>query len=167
MVSTGELATLDSALYSDVNSSDMIGQGMEGLYRLNKDGLPELAMAKEEPKVSEDGLVYTFTIKDEAKWSNGDAVKAEDFVYSFKNVIDPNYGSTSSNQMDIFKNGRAIRESKSELDSFGVKALNDKTLELTLEYPIPYLDQVLIGTPFMPKMLNLLLRKRSIWNKFR
>ncbi|MEG2938315.1 MAG: peptide ABC transporter substrate-binding protein, partial [Vagococcus sp.] len=163
VVSTGELSTLDSALYSDVNSSDMIGQGMEGLYRLNKDGLPELAMAKEEPKVSEDGLVYTFTIKDEAKWSNGDAVKAEDFVYSFKNVIDPNYGSTSSNQMDIFKNGRAIRESKSELDSFGVKALDDKTLELTLEYPIPYLDQVLIGTPFMPKNAKFAAEKKEAY----
>lgn len=163
VVSTGELSTLDSALYSDVNSSDMIGQGMEGLYRLNKDGLPELAMAKEEPIVSEDGLIYTFTIKDEAKWSNGDAVKAEDFVYSFKNVIDPNYGSTSSNQMDIFKNGRAIRESKSELDSFGVKALDDKTLELTLEYPIPYLDQVLIGTPFMPKNAKFAAEKKEAY----
>ena len=151
VVSAGELSTLDSALYSDVNSSDMIGQSMEGLYRLNKEGFPELAMAKEAPKVSDDGLTYTFTIRDEAKWSNGDDVRAEDFVYSFKNVIDPDYGSTSSNQMDIFKNGRAIREGKSNLESFGVKALDDKTLELSLEYPIPFLDQVLVGTPFMPK----------------
>ncbi|MEG2708970.1 MAG: peptide ABC transporter substrate-binding protein [Vagococcus sp.] len=151
VVSSGELSTLDSGLYSDVNSSDMIGQSMEGLYRLNKEGRPELAMASEEPTISEDGLVYTFKIRQDAKWSNGDDVKAEDFVLSFQQVINPDYGSTSSNQMDIFKNGRAIREGKDKLDNFGVKALDDKTLELSLEYPVPYLDQVLVGTPFMPK----------------
>ncbi|MGO3731552.1 MAG: peptide ABC transporter substrate-binding protein [Vagococcus sp.] len=151
VASGGELSTLDSAFYSDVYSSDMIGQTMEGLYRLNDKQQPELAMAKDEPKVSDDGLVYTFSIKDDAKWSNQDTVKAQDFVYSFNNVIDPEYGSTSSNQMDIFKNGRDIREGKKKIDEFGVKALDDKTLELTLENPVPYLPQVLISTPFMPK----------------
>lgn len=150
VASGGELSTLDSAHYTDVYSSDMIGQLVEGLYRQDKNGDPELAMAAEKPTVSEDGLVYTFKLR-EAKWSNGDAVKAGDFVASFKNVVDPTYGSSSSNQMDIFKNGRAIREGKATLDEFGVKAIDDKTLQLTLENPIPYLAQVLVGTPFMPK----------------
>ncbi len=150
VASGGELSTLDSAHYTDVYSSDMIGQLVEGLYRQDKNGDPELAMAAEKPTVSEDGLVYTFKLR-EAKWSNGEAVKAGDFVASFKNVVDPTYGSSSSNQMDIFKNGRAIREGKATLDEFGVKAIDDKTLQLTLENPIPYLAQVLVGTPFMPK----------------
>ena len=161
VVSSGELSTLDSAFYTDVNSSDMIGQTTEGLYRLNEKGQPELAMAKEEPKVSQDGLVYTFKIREEAKWSNGDAVKASDFVTSFKNVVDPKYGSTSSNQMDIFKNGRSIREGSKTLDEFGVVAKDDQTLELTLEYPIPYLAQVLVGTPFMPKNTTFVKEKGS------
>ncbi len=161
VVSSGELATLDSALYSDVNSSDMIGQTMEGLYRLDEKGQPELAMSKEEPTVSEDALVYTFKIRDDAKWSNGEPVRAADFVYSFRNVIDPNFGSTSSNQMDIFKNGRNIREGKVNLEEFGVVAKDTKTLELTLEYPIPYLSQVLVGTPFMPKNAKLADTKGS------
>lgn len=150
VASGGALSTLDSAHYTDVYSSDMIGQVVEGLYRVDEKGDPEIAMAAEEPTVSEDGLVYTFKIR-KASWTNGDAVKAGDFVYSFKNVVDPDYGSSSSNQMDIFKNGRKIREGQARLDEFGVKALDDETLELTLEYPIPYLTQVLIGTPFMPK----------------
>lgn len=161
VVSSGELSTLDSAFYTDVNSSDMIGQTTEGLYRLNEKGQPELAMAKEEPKVSQDGLVYTFKIREEAKWSNGDAVKASDFVTSFKNVVDPKYGSTSSNQMDIFKNGRSIREGSKTLDEFGVVAKDDQTLELTLEYPIPYLAQVLVGTPFLPKNTAFVKEKGS------
>ncbi|MBP1046735.1 peptide ABC transporter substrate-binding protein [Enterococcus sp. BWM-S5] len=150
VASGGELSTLDSAHYTDVYSSDMIGQVSEGLYRLNKDQDPELAMAAEEPTVSDDGLVYTFKLR-KATWSNGDPVTADDFVYAFRNVVDPAYGSTSSNQMDIFKNGRKIREGELSLDDFGVKAIDDQTLELTLEYPAPYLSQALVGTPFMPK----------------
>lgn len=150
VASGGELSTLDSAHYTDVYSSDMIGQVAEGLYRLNKEQDPELAMAAEEPTVSDDGLVYTFKLRD-AKWSNGDPVTADDFVYAFRNVVDPAYGSSSSNQMDIFKNGRKIRDGELTLEDFGVKAIDDQTLELTLEYPAPYLSQALVGTPFMPK----------------
>ncbi|MEI5994572.1 peptide ABC transporter substrate-binding protein [Candidatus Enterococcus mansonii] len=150
VASGGELSTLDSAHYTDVYSSDMIGQVVEGLYRMNKKQDPELAIAQSEPTVSEDGLVYTFKLK-ETKWTNGDPVVAGDFVSAFKNVVDPAFGSSSSNQMDIFKNGRKIREGQASLDELGVKAIDDKTLELTLEYPIPYLAQVLVGTPFMPK----------------
>lgn len=158
VASGGELSTLDSAHYTDVYSSDMIGQLVEGLYRMDKNQDPELGIAAEEPTVSDDGLVYTFKLKD-SKWTNGDPVVAGDFVFAFKNVVDPAYGSSSSNQMDIFKNGRKIREGKANLDDFGVKALDDQTLEFTLEYPIPYLAQVLVGTPFMPKNEKLAKEK--------
>ncbi len=100
----GELSTLASGQYTDVNSSDMIGQVTEGLYRLDANGDPELAIAASEPEVSDDGLIYTFTLRD-AKWSNGDTVKASDFVYAFQYVADPANGSSSSNQMDVLKNG--------------------------------------------------------------
>ncbi|MDH6365172.1 oligopeptide transport system substrate-binding protein [Enterococcus sp. PF1-24] len=146
----GELSTLDSGQYTDVNSSDMIGQVTEGLYRTDKEGNPELAMAATEPKVSEDGLVYTFEIRD-AQWSNGDPVKAEDFEYAFKYVANPVNGSSSINQMDVIKNGSKIRQEEAKPEDLGVKALDDKTLEIALESPIPYLNQVLVGTPFMPK----------------
>ena len=146
----GELSTLDSAQYTDVNSSDMIGQVSEGLYRLNKDGNPELAMAKEEPKVSEDGLTYTFKLR-EAKYSDGTPVRAQDFVYAFQNVVDPKTTSSSSHRMDIFKNGEKIRNGELSVDQLGVKALDDQTLELDLVAPAPFLPEILTGTPFMPK----------------
>ena len=110
----GALSTLDSGQYTDVNSSDMIGQVAEGLYRLDQEGDPELAMAAEEPTVSEDGLVYTFTIRD-AKWSNGDPVTADDFVYAFQYVANPENGSSSSNQMDVLKNGSQVRQGDAEV----------------------------------------------------
>lgn len=147
---SGELSTLDSAQYTDVNSSDMIGQLTEGLYRYDEDGKPELALASEEPEVSEDGLTYTFKLKD-TNYSDGTAVKAEDFVYAFQSVVDPETASSSSNRMDIFKNGRAIREGDKEVDELGAKAIDDNTLELQLEDPLPFLPEILTGTPFMPK----------------
>lgn len=147
---SGELTTLDSAKYTDVNSSDMIGQLTEGLYRINQDNDPELALASEEPEVSEDGLTYTFKLR-ESNYSDGTPVKAEDFVYSFQTVVDPKNASTSSDRMDIFKNGREIRSGEKEVSELGVKALDDQTLQLELENPLPFLPQILTGTPFMPK----------------
>ncbi|HIY58450.1 MAG TPA: peptide ABC transporter substrate-binding protein [Candidatus Tetragenococcus pullicola] len=146
----GELSTLDSAQYTDVNSSDMIGQVTEGLYRLDENGDPELALASEEPEISEDGLTYTFKLRD-TKYSDGSQVKAEDFVYAFQTVVDPKTASSSSNRMDIFENGRSIREGDKEVSELGAKAVDDQTLEIQLEDPQPFLPQILTGTPFMPK----------------
>ncbi|MFD2729671.1 peptide ABC transporter substrate-binding protein [Enterococcus camelliae] len=146
----GELSTLDSGQYSDVNSSDMIGQLTEGLYRTDKDGNPELAIASEKPTVSEDGLSYTFKLRD-AKWSNGDEVTAADFVYAYQYVVDPTNASSSSNRMDIFKNASKIRQGQAAVETLGVKAIDKHTLQIDLESPITYLDQILVGTPFMPK----------------
>lgn len=150
VTSGGELFTLDSALYSDVYSSDTIGQVIEGLYRVGPDNEAELAMAAKEPEISEDQTVYTYELR-KAEWSNGDAVTANDFVYAFQTVVDPDYGSPSANQMDVIKNAKAIREDKGELKELGIKALDDGRLEITLENPTPYLAKLLTGTPFLPK----------------
>ncbi|WP_313469946.1 peptide ABC transporter substrate-binding protein [Carnobacterium sp.] len=147
---TGELATLDSALYSDVTSSDAIGQIFEGLYRIDSENNPELGLAESDPIVNEAGTVYTFKLRN-TSWSNGDPLTAEDFVYAFQKVVDPENGSPSSNQMDIFKNAVAIRNGEMDFNELGVKALDEKTLELTLENPITYLPKLLTGTPFFPQ----------------
>ncbi len=150
VTSGGELSTLDSALYSDVYSSDTIGQIIEGLYRVGPNNEAELAMAAKEPEISEDQTVYTYDIR-EAQWSNGEPVTANDFVYAFQNVVDPDYGSPSANQMDVIKNAKTIREDKGNLEDLGVKAIDDTHLEITLENPTPYLAKLLTGTPFLPK----------------
>lgn len=157
VTTSNELATLDSALYSDVISSDAIGQIFEGLYRIDQDNNAELGMAESEPSVNDAKTVYTFKLK-EAKWSNGEDVKASDFVYAFQKVVDPATASPSANQMDIFKNGALIRVGEKELSDLGVKALDTKTIELTLENPIPYLAKMLTGTPFFPQ--NEILAKK-------
>lgn len=151
VTSAGEIATLDSALYSDTFSSDAIGQISEGLYRVNPDNDAELGIASAEPTVSADKKTYTFQLRDDAKWSNGDPVTAADFVFAFQKVVDPKTASPSSNQLDVIKNANQIRNEKASPDTLGVKAINDKTLEITLENPIPYLPKLLTGTPFLPQ----------------
>ncbi|MBS4461768.1 peptide ABC transporter substrate-binding protein [Aerococcaceae bacterium zg-B36] len=148
IMTIGELATLDSAVYNDTPSSDMIGQVFEGLYRVSSGTEVELGQA-ESVDISEDGLVYTFKLREGLKWSNGEPVTAEDFVYSYQRLVDPN-GSSSSKSVEIFKNAAAIRNGEKELSELGVKALDDLTVEITLEYPAPYLPKLLTGSRFMP-----------------
>ena len=149
IATNGELSTLDSALYNDVPTSDMIGQINEGLYRVTTGSEVELGQA-EDVNVSDDGLVYTFTLRDGLTWSNGDPVTAHDFVYSYQRLVDPNSGSVASTTVEIFKNAASIRNGDMELDELGVVALDDLTLEITLEYPAPYLPKLLTGSRFLP-----------------
>ena len=144
----GELATLDSALYNDVPSSDMIGQVFEGLYRVKNGTEVEFGQA-ESVKVSDDGLTYTFTLRDGLKWSDGSPVTATDFEYSYQRLADPKSGA-SVQSVDVFKNAAAVRKGEKEVSELGVKALDDKTLEVTLEYPAPYLPKLLSGSRYMP-----------------
>ena len=145
----GELATLDSADYDDVPSSDMLGQIFEGLYRVAKDNKVELGMAAEEPTVSADGLVYTFKLRD-AKWSDGTPVTAGDFVFTYRKLVDPKEGHVAQSA-DVFKNAKKIRSGELSTEELGVKAIDDKTLEITLENPAPYLPKLLTGSRFLPQ----------------
>lgn len=150
VTSAGSLTTLDSVLYDDVYSSDNIGQIIEGLYKVNKKNEPILGIAKAEPKVSSDGLTYTYTLRD-TKWSNGDSVTANDFVYAYQKVVDPSSGSQNANSMEVFKNGAKIAKGELKPTDLGVKALDEHTLQLTLERPVPYLAKLLTGTRFLPQ----------------
>ena len=149
MTTFGELTTLDSADYDDVPSSDMMGQIFEGLYRVAANNKVELGMAAQEPKVSEDGLVYTFILRD-AKWSDGSAVKAQDFVFTYRKLVNPQEGHVAQSA-DVFKNAKKIRSGELPVEELGVKALDDKTLEITLENPAPYLPKLLTGSRFLPQ----------------
>lgn len=145
----GELTTLDSADYDDVPSSDMMGQVFEGLYRIADGNKVEVGMAESEPTISEDGLVYTFKLRD-AKWTDGSAVTANDFVYTYRKLVNPAEGHVAQSA-DVFKNARKIRNGELAVEELGVKALDDKTLEITLENPAPYLPKLLTGSRFLPQ----------------
>ncbi|MFS1515583.1 peptide ABC transporter substrate-binding protein [Bacillus sp. SCS-151] len=131
-----EPSTLNPGLAEDTTSSAVLLQTFEGLTRIGKEGSPEEAMA-ENIEVSDDGLTYTFTLRDGAKWSNGDPVTANDFEYAWKWVL--NSGEANyAYQLYYVKNAEAASKGEVSIDEVGVKAIDDKTLEVQLENPTPY-----------------------------
>ncbi|MGY0691915.1 peptide ABC transporter substrate-binding protein [Virgibacillus sp. FSP13] len=123
---------------TDTTSVAVLNQTFEGLTRLDQDGKTQKAMAQE-VEVSDDQKTYTFTIRDDAKWSNGDPVTAKDFEYAWKWVLNPESPDTdSAYYLYSIKNAKAAKTGKASLDEVGVTAKDDKTLVVELEQPTPY-----------------------------
>ncbi|WP_215083864.1 peptide ABC transporter substrate-binding protein [Exiguobacterium sp. s78] len=136
LTDTSDITTVDPAKATDSVAFNMIGNTMEGLYRLDKDGKAIPALA-EKTDISSDNLTYTFTLRD-SKWSDGSPVKAQDFEFAWKRAADPKTASSYSYIFDTLKNGADVTQGKKAVDELGVKALDDKTLEVKLERPAPY-----------------------------
>lgn len=145
------VSTMDSTLASDSTSIWVLGNIQEGLYQLDENNVVQPALAKE-MSVSDDGLTYTFKLRDDAKWSNGDPVTAGDFVYAWKRMADPATASSNEWMMELagIKNCGAINQGQMDPSELGVKAVDDTTLEVTLDAPCPYLTSILVFSGFFP-----------------
>lgn len=141
-------ASLDPRKARDLDSLTVLRMLFEGLTRFSKEGKAELALAKE-VAVSEDGLSYTFVLR-QSKWSNGIEVTAYDFEKSWKTVLDPNFPTDIAYNLYVLKGGRDAKMGKAPLEEVGVKALDAFTLRVDLEYPIPYLLELLTLPSFFP-----------------
>ncbi|RNB55678.1 peptide ABC transporter substrate-binding protein [Brevibacillus gelatini] len=133
---TSEPSTADPGLAKDATSGAIVRAAFDGLTRLDKDAKPMNSVASD-VKISEDKRVYTFTIRD-SKWSNGDPVTAHDFEYAWKRVLDPKFGAEYAYQLYYIKNAEKVHAGQAKPEELGVKALDDKTLEVTLENPTPF-----------------------------
>ncbi|KON89428.1 ABC transporter substrate-binding protein [Sporosarcina globispora] len=143
-----EPPSLNPGLAQDSTSGTVLRNVLEGLTRIGPDGKPEKAMA-EDIKVSEDGKTYTFTIRD-AKWSNDDPVTAKDFEYAWKWALDPANNSTYAYQLYYIEGAEAFNTGKGEKDAVGVKAIDDKTLEVKLVNPTPYFEELTAFYTYLP-----------------
>ena len=146
-----ELASMDQHIATDGLSFEVIAATIEGLYTSDADGNAIPAIAKSYD-VSEDGLVYTFHLREDAKWSNGDPVTANDFVYAWRRLVDPNTASEYAFIMDVagVKNAASVNAGEASLEELGVKAVDDSTLEVTLALPVPYFLQLMTFPSFFP-----------------
>ncbi len=144
-----EPETLDPHLAQGVQEANIIRQFSEGLLSNDNDGNLIAGMAIEWS--SPDNKVWTFKLRD-ANWSNGDPVTAHDFVYSFRRLVDPATGSYYSSYLEDAKvlNAQAVIDGKMPPDSLGVKALDDKTLEITLAEPVPYFPDMMPHSAVQP-----------------
>ncbi|XCP84864.1 peptide ABC transporter substrate-binding protein [Roseburia hominis] len=99
--------------------------------------------AAEKWEVSDDGLVYTFHLRDGLKWSDGVDVKAEDYVYGMQRLMDPEAACDYAFIGYILKNGAAVNNGEVPVEELGVKAPDDKTVEITLEHPAVYFESMI------------------------
>lgn len=151
MVESAEMPSADISLATDEVSFSALNNVYEGLYRLDKDNKPVPAGASEEAKVSDDGLTYTFKLRKDAKWSNGDPVTAKDYVYSWQRTVDPKTASEYSYLFEPIANAADITAGKKAASELGVKAVDDYTLEVKLDKVTPYFEQMLALPTFFPQ----------------
>lgn len=137
-----DVPTLDPGLSNDSTSNRVIFDLFEGLVNQNQANQPIPGVAKSW-KVSEDGLKYTFLLRKDAKWSNGKAVTAGDFVYAFRRNAAPKTASPQNYIFALIKNGKAVTEGKLPVEDLGIKALGEYKLEITLAHPAVYFPSVL------------------------
>lgn len=152
--------TLDPQKGSDVYGNDVIVNTFEPLLRLKdgKDGATEIVKAAaSDYKVSEDGLTYTFTIRDGMKWDDGKPLTAKDFEYGIKRTADPKTGAESAFLLEPIKNFKAVNNAKTNtpLDQLGVKAIDDKTLEIKLEAPTEYFLRLVPFRVMLPQRQDI------------
>lgn len=132
-----EPPTIDPGLATDSTSGAVIKNVFEGLTGLDPDGKVIEGVA-ESWDISEDGKVYTFKLRSDAKWSNGDPVKASDFEFAWKRVLNPETMSQYASILYPIEGAEAYNRGEGEADAVGVKALDDSTLEVKLVNATPY-----------------------------
>lgn len=143
-----EPKTLDPRKSADLYSFQMHFLLFEGLVKMYPDQSIRLAQA-ESYQVSDDHLTYTFTLRDTV-WSDNTPVTAYDFEQTWKDILRPDFPSTNDYLFSPIKNADAVKKGLVSLDELGVKALDAKTLVITLEKPTPYLFKLLSFCAFFP-----------------
>ncbi len=145
----GEPEWLDPNKCADGNGGEILWNTFAGLVQAHPatlEPLPEIATHWD---ISADGLIYTFHLRP-SEWSDGKPLTAHDFVYSFRRLVDPVTASRYATNGHIFRGGAAISRGEAAPETLAVRALDDLTLEVTLEHPVPYFLQFLTFYSFMP-----------------
>ena len=158
-----EPATIDPAKNSAVDGATLINHAFEGLMKLDKDNkIVEGQAAKYE--VNKDETVYTFTLREGIKWSDGEQVKAEDFVYAWQRLVDPKTGADYNYMIDMVKNANEIMAGKKKPKELGIKALDEKTVEVTLTTPTPYFLEVCAFPATFPVRKDIVEANADTWS---
>ena len=144
--------SLDPQQATDGTSFEVIADYTDGLMQMDENGEPVKALA-ESYDVSDDGLTYTFKIRDDANWSNGDPVTAQDFVFAWQRAVDPSVASEYAYMLsDIgqVKNAADIIAGTKDKSELGVTAVDDKTMKVELNVPVPYFLSLMYFPTFYP-----------------
>ncbi|MFD1851982.1 peptide ABC transporter substrate-binding protein [Oceanobacillus bengalensis] len=145
------IPSMDPSMATDEYGFQFIGATMEGLYRLDENAEPVEGIATNH-EVSEDGMTWTFTLREDATWSNGDPVTAHDFVYAWQRAVSPDTGSEYGPYMmgGVIKNATEVNTGDVPVEELGVTAEDDFTLVVELANPTPYFESLTSFGTFMP-----------------
>ncbi|MCB5954539.1 peptide ABC transporter substrate-binding protein [Enterococcus sp. CWB-B31] len=150
-----EMPSADLSVATDVISFTALNNVYEGLYRLDLDNTPIPAGAAELAEVSDDGLVYTLKLNEESKWSDGEPVTAEDYVFGWQRTVDPATASEYGYMFAPVKNGDKIVNGEADKEELGIEAVSDYELKITLESATPYFDYLLAFPSFFPQRKDI------------
>ena len=145
------IVTLDPQLVESVEDSDVVRQLFEGLYTESASGelVPAGALSYD---LSEDKMTYTFHLRPETKWSNGDPVTANDYVYAWQRLVDPATASAYGWYGELMQivGATEVLAGEKPVTDLGVKALDDLTLEVKLITPLPYFVKMTVHSSVLP-----------------
>ena len=149
-INGAEPETLDPSIITGQPEGRIVNALFEGLTTFDARGKGGPGMA-ESWTISEDGKVYTFKIRKDARWSDGRTLTANDFVESWKRTLSPETAASYNYQLFYVKNAQAFAEGQiTDFSQVGVKALDDHTLEVTLENPTPFFLDLCATPPLQP-----------------
>lgn len=134
---SSEPGSLDPALAQGTHESWVLNHTFQGLMDYSEDGKIIEGVA-DSYDLADDDVTYTFKLKDGLKWSNGDPITADDFEFAWKRALDPDLAADYAYQLYYLKGGEAYNLGEGDADGVGVKAIDEKTLEVTLEVPTGY-----------------------------
>lgn len=145
-----QFPSIDPQLIEETVGGHLARQLFEGLLTQNADGTLRPGVAEEWS--SEDNQTWTFTLREDAHWSNGDPVTAQDFVFAWQRAADPATASEYAWYVELSQitNAAAVIAGEASPQELGVRAIDDRTLEVTLAQPLPYFPQMAVHYTFMP-----------------
>lgn len=151
MGNTTEPADTDPQIISAYPDAIICMALFEGLVHEDPRTSKPISGVAESWDVSADGLTYTFHLRENAGWSNGDPVTAHDFVFSYQRKLSPRLASEYSYMLHVIKNARAFNQGDlADFAQVGVKAVDDRTLEITLENPTPFFLSLIVHNSWYP-----------------
>ncbi len=154
--------SLDPQKVEGTWANDIVGDMFIGLFTEDEASKPIPGVA-ESWTVSDDKLTWTFKLK-QMNWSDGEPVTADDFVFAFQRLFDPKTVGVAYASIQFgIKNSRAVNDGSLPVDQVGVKAIDDHTLEIQLEYPMPYLPGVLKHYTAFPLPRHVLEKFGDKW----
>jgi len=145
-----DLADLDPHLATQAGSYHVLSALFEGLVAEDPVDLHPVPGVAERWELSADSLTYTFFLRADAKWSNGDPVTARDFIASWRRILTPALGADNANLLYVIQGAEAFHKGLTGFDQVGLAAPEARTLRVTLEHPAPYFLPLLNHPAFFP-----------------